>query len=138
MEEKKQRYTNSLIHSSSPYLLQHAYNPVDWIEWSDEAFEKAKSEDKLVLVSIGYSSCHWCHVMAHESFEDEETAKIMNENFICIKVDREERPDIDQIYMDAVQIITGRGGWPLNCILLPDGKPYMEELILEKMNGKKF
>ena len=138
MEEKKQRYTNSLIHSSSPYLLQHAYNPVDWIEWSDEAFEKAKSEDKLVLVSIGYSSCHWCHVMAHESFEDEETAKIMNENFICIKIDREERPDIDQIYMDAVQIITGRGGWPLNCILLPDGKPLHGGTYFRKNEWQKI
>ncbi len=138
MEEKKQRYTNSLIHSSSPYLLQHACNPVDWIEWSDEAFEKAKSEDKLVLVSIGYSSCHWCHVMAHESFEDEETAKIMNENFICIKVDREERPDIDQIYMDAVQIITGRGGWPLNCILLPDGKPLHGGTYFRKNEWQKI
>lgn len=114
---------NRLIHSSSPYLLQHAYNPVDWYEWGDEAFEKARKEDKLLLVSIGYSSCHWCHVMEHESFEKEETAALMNSLFVNIKVDREERPDIDQIYMDAVQMLTGRGGWPLNVFILPDGRP---------------
>jgi len=116
-------HTNRLIHSASPYLLQHAHNPVDWYPWGDEAFEKAKQEDKLVLVSIGYSACHWCHVMEHESFEDEETAALMNAHFVCIKVDREERPDVDQVYMDAVQLITGRGGWPLNMFTLPDGKP---------------
>ena len=121
MENKK--HTNSLIHSSSPYLLQHAHNPVNWYEWGDEAFEKARAEDKLVLVSIGYSACHWCHVMEHECFEKEDTAAIMNEHFICIKVDREERPDVDQVYMDAVQLLTGRGGWPLNCFVLPDGRP---------------
>jgi uncharacterized protein YyaL (SSP411 family) len=118
-----QTHTNSLINASSPYLLQHAHNPVNWMEWSDEAFEKAKREDKLVLVSIGYSACHWCHVMEHECFEKEDTAAIMNEHFVCIKVDREERPDVDQIYMDAVQLLTGRGGWPLNCFTLPDGRP---------------
>jgi uncharacterized protein YyaL (SSP411 family) len=106
------KHTNRLIQSSSPYLLQHAHNPVDWYEWGAEAFEKAKREDKLVIVSIGYSACHWCHVMEHESFENEETAQLMNELFVCVKVDREERPDIDQIYMDAVQLLTGRGGWP--------------------------
>jgi uncharacterized protein YyaL (SSP411 family) len=116
-------HTNRLINASSPYLLQHAHNPVDWHEWSDEAFEKAKRENKLVLVSIGYSACHWCHVMEHECFEQEDTAAIMNEHFVCIKVDREERPDVDQIYMDAVQLLTGRGGWPLNCFTLPDGRP---------------
>jgi uncharacterized protein YyaL (SSP411 family) len=116
-------HTNSLIHASSPYLLQHAHNPVLWMEWGDEAFEKARREDKLVLVSIGYSACHWCHVMEHECFEKEDTAAIMNEHFVCIKVDREERPDVDQIYMDAVQLLTGRGGWPLNCFTLPDGRP---------------
>ncbi|MES2690518.1 MAG: thioredoxin domain-containing protein, partial [Bacteroidota bacterium] len=121
MENKT--HTNSLIHSSSPYLLQHAHNPVNWYEWGDEAFEKAKAEDKLVLVSIGYSACHWCHVMEHECFEKEDTAAIMNEHFVCIKVDREERPDVDQVYMDAVQLLTGRGGWPLNCFVLPDGRP---------------
>ncbi|MFZ5555079.1 MAG: thioredoxin domain-containing protein [Bacteroidota bacterium] len=117
------QHTNRLIHSSSPYLLQHAHNPVDWHPWSEEAFQKAKTEDKLVLVSIGYSACHWCHVMEHESFEDVQVAKVMNDFFVCIKVDREERPDIDQVYMDAVQIMNGQGGWPLNCFTLPDGKP---------------
>lgn len=114
---------NKLIHESSPYLLQHAQNPVHWYPWGQEALEKAQQEDKLILVSIGYAACHWCHVMEHESFEDEEVAKIMNEHFVCIKVDREERPDIDQIYMDAVVLITGQGGWPLNCFALPDGRP---------------
>ena len=117
------KHTNRLIQSSSPYLLQHAHNPVDWYEWGAEALEKAKREDKLVIVSIGYSACHWCHVMEHESFENEETAQLMNELFVCVKVDREERPDIDQIYMDAVQLLSGRGGWPLNCFVLPDGRP---------------
>lgn len=116
-------FTNRLISASSPYLLQHAHNPVDWWEWCDEAFEKARKEDKPILVSIGYSACHWCHVMERESFEDLETAKLMNELFVCIKVDREERPDVDQLYMDAVQLLTGRGGWPLNCFALPDGRP---------------
>ena len=117
------KHTNNLIHASSPYLLQHAHNPVNWYEWGEEAFAKAKREDKLVLVSIGYSACHWCHVMERESFEKEDTASLMNEFFVCIKVDREERPDVDQIYMDAVQLITGQGGWPLNCFTLPDGRP---------------
>jgi len=115
--------SNRLITETSPYLLQHAYNPVDWYAWRSEAFLKAQAEDKLILVSIGYSTCHWCHVMEHESFEDEEVASIMNELFVCIKVDREERPDVDMIYMDAVQMISGSGGWPLNCFLLPDGTP---------------
>jgi uncharacterized protein YyaL (SSP411 family) len=114
---------NQLIHASSPYLLQHAYNPVNWVEWSDAAFEKARLENKLVLVSIGYSACHWCHVMERECFEKVDTAAIMNEYFVCIKVDREERPDVDQVYMDAVQLLTGRGGWPLNMFTLPDGRP---------------
>lgn len=114
---------NRLIREVSPYLLQHAYNPVDWYAWGEEAFEKAKKDNKLVIISIGYSSCHWCHVMEHESFTNEHVARIMNERYVCIKVDREERPDIDQIYMNAVQIITRRGGWPLNCFALPDGKP---------------
>jgi len=116
-------HTNKLASASSPYLLQHAHNPVNWEEWNDEAFERAIKEDKLILVSIGYASCHWCHVMAHESFEDEQVAAIMNDRFVCIKVDREERPDIDQYCMDAVQLITGSGGWPLHCFLLPDGRP---------------
>ncbi len=116
-------YTNHLINETSPYLLQHAHNPVEWYAWSDEAWKKAKDENKLVIVSIGYSSCHWCHVMEHESFEDTAVAAVMNKNFICIKVDREERPDVDQIYMTAVQLMTGSGGWPLNCITLPDKRP---------------
>lgn len=117
------QHTNRLINESSPYLLQHAHNPVDWHPWGDEAFEKAKSENKLVLISIGYSACHWCHVMERESFEDDSVAAIMNKYFINIKVDREERPDVDQIYMSAVQLMTGSGGWPLNCFALPDGRP---------------
>lgn len=123
MEPKQHTYTNSLINETSPYLLQHAHNPVNWYAWNDETLEKAKQENKLILISVGYSACHWCHVMEHESFEDEQVAKLMNDHFICIKVDREERPDIDQVYMLAVQLMTGRGGWPLNCFALPDGKP---------------
>lgn len=114
---------NKLIHASSPYLLQHAHNPVDWYEWGPEALEKAKLENKLLLISIGYSACHWCHVMERESFELEEVAEVMNKHYVCIKVDREERPDIDQIYMLAIQLMTGSGGWPLNCICLPDQRP---------------
>jgi uncharacterized protein YyaL (SSP411 family) len=114
---------NRLSNSTSPYLLQHANNPVDWYPWGPEALQKARDENKLILVSIGYSACHWCHVMEHESFEDESVAAVMNEYFVCIKVDREERPDVDQIYMSAVQLMTGRGGWPLNCICLPDQRP---------------
>ncbi len=120
----KYKNTNSLIKETSPYLLQHAHNPVNWHAWSKEILELAQKENKPLIVSIGYSSCHWCHVMEHESFEDEEVAKIMNEDFICIKVDREEHPDVDQIYMNAVQLITGSGGWPLNCFALPDGRPF--------------
>ena len=119
----KKKNSNRLIDESSPYLLQHAYNPVDWFPWGEKAFSKAKAENKLVIVSIGYSACHWCHVMEHESFEDEEAAKVMNDRFVNIKVDREERPDVDQVYMNAVQLMSGRGGWPLNCIVLPDGRP---------------
>lgn len=115
---------NRLIHSTSPYLLQHAHNPVDWYEWGTEAIEKAANEDKPILVSIGYSSCHWCHVMERESFEIEEIATVMNDFFVCIKVDREERPDIDQIYMEAVQALGVNGGWPLNVFLTPQQKPF--------------
>lgn len=118
-----EKYTNALAKESSPYLLQHAHNPVDWVPWSEEAFERAKKENKLVLISVGYSACHWCHVMEHESFEDEEVAALMNKFFINIKVDREERPDVDQVYMTAVQLMTQSGGWPLNCFALPDGRP---------------
>lgn len=117
-------YTNQLVHESSPYLLQHAHNPVNWFPWCDEALSKAKKENKPILVSIGYAACHWCHVMERESFEDMDTAKIMNEYFVNIKIDREERPDLDHIYMDAVQAMTGSGGWPLNVFLTPDGKPF--------------
>ncbi len=114
---------NLLINESSPYLLQHAYNPVDWHPWGEAALEKARKENKLLIVSIGYAACHWCHVMEHESFEDSVVAKIMNEHFVPIKVDREERPDVDDIYMAAAQLLTGRGGWPLNAFALPDGRP---------------
>lgn len=122
--ETEKKFTNSLINETSPYLLQHAHNPVDWYPWGEAAFERAKAEDKPVLVSIGYSACHWCHVMEHESFEDEKTAAIMNDHFVNIKVDMEERPDVDQIYMNFVQLTTGRGGWPMNVFLTPDKRPF--------------
>jgi uncharacterized protein YyaL (SSP411 family) len=117
-------FTNKLINETSPYLLQHAHNPVDWYPWGAEAFERARAEDKPVLLSIGYSACHWCHVMAHESFEDEATARVMNDNFVNIKVDMEERPDVDQIYMTFVQLTTGRGGWPMTVFLTPEKLPF--------------
>ena len=128
----KQKSPNRLIHSKSPYLLQHAYNPVEWYEWGEEAFQRAKQEDKPVLVSIGYSTCHWCHVMAHESFEDEDVAKILNERFVAIKVDREERPDIDSVYMKACQMMTGQGGWPLNVFVTPEQKPFYAGMYFPK------
>ncbi len=118
------KHTNRLINETSPYLLQHAHNPVDWYPWGAEAFERAKREDKPIFLSIGYSTCHWCHVMEHESFENEDIAKIMNEHFVCIKVDREHRPDVDQIYMNAVAMMTGSGGWPLSIFLTPEGEPF--------------
>jgi uncharacterized protein len=118
------KYTNHLINETSPYLLQHAHNPVDWYPWGEAAFAKAKAEDKPLLVSIGYSACHWCHVMEHESFEDEATAAVMNEHFVNIKVDMEERPDVDRIYMDFVQMTTGSGGWPMNVFITPDQIPF--------------
>ena len=121
--EKTSKMSNNLINETSPYLLQHAYNPVDWNPWNKQYLEKAKKENKLVIISIGYSSCHWCHVMEKESFEDSLVASIMNEKYISIKVDREERPDVDQVYMNAVQLMTGSGGWPLNVVTLPDGRP---------------
>ncbi|MCZ6823014.1 MAG: thioredoxin domain-containing protein, partial [Deltaproteobacteria bacterium] len=111
---------NRLATESSAYLLQHQNNPVDWYPWGEEAFERARRDNRPVLVSIGYSSCHWCHVMEHESFEDPEVARLMNENFVCIKVDREERPDRDQIYMETVMRLTGAGGWPLNVFCTPE------------------
>ena len=135
--ESDHNYTNELIHESSPYLLQHAHNPVNWYPWGEEAFKKARDENKLLLISIGYAACHWCHVMENESFEDLEVANFMNDNFICIKVDREERPDVDQIYMTAVQLITGRGGWPLNALALADGKPFYAGTYFPKSNWLK-
>ena len=123
MESTEYTYTNHLIHESSPYLLQHAHNPVNWYPWGKEALDKARDENKNIIISIGYAACHWCHVMEHESFEDAEVAGFMNDHFVSIKVDREERPDIDQIYLTAVQLLTDKGGWPLNCIALPDGRP---------------
>lgn len=117
-------HTNRLINETSPYLLQHAHNPVDWYPWGPEALERSRTEDKPILLSIGYSACHWCHVMEHESFENEDIAQLMNENFVCIKVDREERPDLDSIYMNAVQMMTGHGGWPMTMFLTPDLKPF--------------
>ncbi len=127
-------HTNNLIHSTSPYLLQHAHNPVNWNPWSAEIVEQAKEEDKLLLVSIGYAACHWCHVMEHESFEDEQVAEIMNDNFICVKVDREEQPDVDHYYMTAVQLLGQQGGWPLNVIAMPDGRPIWGGTYFPKMN----
>ncbi|MCA8990310.1 MAG: thioredoxin domain-containing protein, partial [Planctomycetaceae bacterium] len=115
---------NRLIHETSPYLLQHAYNPVDWYPWGEDAFRMAKELDKPIFLSVGYSACHWCHVMEHESFENDAIAAILNEHFISIKVDREERPDVDQIYMSAVQLVTSRGGWPMSVFMTPEGKPF--------------
>jgi len=115
---------NRLTGETSPYLLQHAHNPVDWYPWGPEALARARAEDKPILLSIGYAACHWCHVMAHESFEDAETAAQMNRDFVCVKVDREERPDLDGIYMDAVQAMTGHGGWPMTVFLTPEGSPF--------------
>jgi uncharacterized protein YyaL (SSP411 family) len=122
-EQMTHQYTNELINETSPYLLQHAHNPVNWKAWNDNTLNEAKTSNKLILISVGYASCHWCHVMEHESFEDSLVAQIMNKNFINIKVDREERPDVDQVYMNAVQLMTGSGGWPLNVVALPDGRP---------------
>jgi Highly conserved protein containing a thioredoxin domain len=132
--EVTHEHTNALIHETSPYLLQHAHNPVNWEAWHPEVLERAKKEDKLLLISIGYAACHWCHVMEKECFEDPEVAKVMNEHFINIKIDREERPDVDQIYMDAIQIISGNGGWPLNIVALPDGRPFWGATYVPKEN----
>lgn len=129
---------NRLIHSQSPYLLQHAYNPVDWYPWGPEALQRAKVENKPILVSIGYSACHWCHVMEKESFEDAVTARLMNESFICIKIDREERPDIDNIYMDAVQAMGLQGGWPLNVFLMPNQKPFYGGTYFPNLKWKQL
>ncbi|TVR40207.1 MAG: thioredoxin domain-containing protein [Bacteroidia bacterium] len=129
---------NHLKEQTSPYLLQHLYNPVDWYPWGEEALEKAKRENKPLLVSIGYSACHWCHVMEKESFEDNEVAYLMNSSFVCIKVDREERPDIDHLYMNAVQLVSGQGGWPLNCFALPDGRPFWGGTYFPKEQWKNI
>ncbi len=136
-EEMSHKYTNALINETSPYLLQHAHNPVNWEAWHPEVLKRAAEENKPLLISIGYAACHWCHVMEHECFEDEEVAKMMNENFINIKIDREERPDVDQIYMDAIQMMTGNGGWPLNIVALPDGRPFWGATYLPKDNWVK-
>ena len=129
---------NSLINETSPYLLQHAYNPVNWFAWNDETLKKAKVENKMLLISIGYAACHWCHVMEHQSFENEEVARVMNENYVCIKVDREERPDVDQVYMNAAYLINGNGGWPLNALAMPDGKPFFAGTYFPKENWIKL
>ena len=115
---------NRLAHETSPYLLQHAHNPVDWFPWGEEAFARARAENKPILLSVGYSACHWCHVMERESFENPDIARLMNELFVNVKVDREERPDVDDVYMKAVQMLTGRGGWPMTVFLTPEGKPF--------------
>ncbi|MBT8379875.1 MAG: thioredoxin domain-containing protein [Ignavibacteria bacterium] len=137
-EDKKMKFTNKLANESSPYLLQHANNPVNWYPWGNEALQKAKEENKLIIISIGYAACHWCHVMEHESFEDTSVAQVMNDFYVSIKVDREERPDIDQIYMDAAYLITGRGGWPLNIIALPNGKPVYAGTYFRKEDWLKI
>jgi len=126
---------NHLVYEKSPYLLQHAYNPVDWYPWGDKALAKAKAEDKPIFLSIGYSTCHWCHVMAHESFENQEIADFLNANFISIKVDREERPGIDQIYMAATQAMTGSGGWPMSLFCSRMGNHFMQEHIFLLRQG---
>jgi len=128
------KHSNRLQLEKSPYLLQHAENPVDWYPWGEEAFKKAREENKLIFLSIGYSTCHWCHVMAHESFEDPVVAKLMNEVFVSIKVDREERPDIDKIYMAVCQMLTGSGGWPLTIIMTADKKPFFATTYIPKEN----
>src|SRR5947208_3918846 len=115
---------NRLAEETSPYLLQHADNPVDWYAWGEEALGRARTEDRPILLSIGYAACHWCHVMAHESFEDAETAALMNAGFVCVKVDREERPDVDAVYMSATQAMTGQGGWPMTVFATPSGRPF--------------
>ena len=135
-ESHQGRKPNRLINEQSPYLRQHAHNPVDWYAWGPEALDRAKVENKPILLSIGYSACHWCHVMERESFENDAIARMINENFVPIKVDREERPDLDQIYMDAVQLITGRGGWPLTMFLTPDGRPFFGGPTIRRRIGR--
>ncbi len=137
-EDNNMTFKNKLADETSPYLLQHANNPVNWYPWGNEALDKAKAENKLMIISIGYAACHWCHVMEHESFEDTSVAKLMNDSYVSIKVDREERPDIDQIYMDAAYLLTGRGGWPLNVIALPDGRPVYAGTYFRKDDWTKI
>ena len=136
-DKVKHKHTNDLIHESSPYLLQHAHNPVNWQPWNPEVLEQAQKENKPLIISIGYAACHWCHVMEKECFEDEDVARVMNDNFINIKIDREERPDVDQIYMDAIQLMSGHGGWPLNIVALPDGRPFWGATYVPKDNWIK-
>jgi hypothetical protein len=136
-EKESTLHTNHLINETSPYLLQHAHNPVNWYPWSEQALEKARDEDKLMIISIGYAACHWCHVMEKESFEDTAVARLMNEHFISVKIDREERPDIDKIYMDAAILINGNGGWPLNVIALPDSRPVFAGTYYPKEDWQK-
>ncbi len=136
--KNKSKVGNDLVNETSPYLLQHAYNPVNWKAWNENTLKLAKEQNKLIVISIGYSSCHWCHVMEEESFENDSIAKIMNDSFINIKVDREERPDVDKVYMNAVQLMTGKGGWPLNCIALPDGKPVFGGTYFTKEQWSKI
>ena len=129
---------NQLINETSPYLLQHAHNPVDWYPWGEAALQKAKIENKPILVSIGYSACHWCHVMERESFENNQIAGLMNEHLVCIKVDREERPDVDAIYMESLQAMGVRGGWPLNVFLMPDAQPFYGGTYLPPQNWENL
>ena len=129
---KTTKETNKLIDEKSPYLKQHAHNPVNWYPWGEKAFEKAKKEDKPIFLSIGYSTCHWCHVMAHESFEDREVAELINEVFVPVKVDREERPDVDDIYMNVCQMMIGQGGWPLTIFMTPEKKPFFAGTYIPK------
>ncbi len=131
-------YTNELIHESSPYLLEHAHNPVNWYPWGQKALDKAKLEHKMLIISVGYAACHWCHVMARETYEDTAVARLMNQYFVAIKIDREERPDIDQVYMTASQLINGNGGWPLNVLALPDGKPFFAGTYFTKNDWVKM
>ena len=131
-------YTNKLIHEKSPYLFQHAHNPVDWYPWGKEAFNKALELDRPIFLSIGYSSCHWCHVMERESFEDLETAEILNKNFVSIKVDREERPDIDSVYMAAIQMINGNGGWPASIFMNNKGRPFYAGTYFPKFDSNNM
>ena len=127
--------SNHLANTHSPYLMQHQHNPVDWYPWGEEAFEKARREDKPIFLSIGYSTCHWCHVMAHESFEDEAVARLLNRDYVSIKVDREERPDVDAVYMQVCQALTGTGGWPLTIFMTPDQKPFHAGTYLPKYSS---